>query len=159
MSIATPPVIECLFLNGMIHYFVIHFKCFFEQSFFFCLTYNINVFSGRLYGIFWNRPRSRTLFVNQATVYLYGESYRSDIRTFSFRANCSRVSRRGDALLLRMSLSVDRGIPVKIETCRMDRFLSDIILSSNIFILVFFLIYFGKIPVLLICEVELYGRS
>lgn len=129
--------IECLFLVEMIHYSVIHFK-YFPNNRSFHLIYNINVFSGRLYGNFWNRPRSRTLFVNQATVYLYGESYRSDIRTFSFRANCSRVSRRGDVRPLMISLSVDRGIPVKIETWRMDRFLSDIILSSNIFILVFF---------------------
>lgn len=120
--------IECLFL--IVHYSVIHFKCF--RTIVLCCYINNNDFSGRLYGIFWNRPRSRTLFAKQVAVYLYGESYRSEIRTFSFRANCSRVSRRGDVRPLMISLSVDRGIPVKIETWRMDRFLSCMIFDNNI---------------------------
>ena len=127
--------IECLFL--IVHYSVIHFK-YFSNNRSFYLIYNINVFAGRLYGIFLNRPRSRTLFANQAAVYLYGESYKSEIRTFSPLANCSSVSKRGDVLPPIISLSVDRGTPVRIATWRIDNFFSIIIFPNNIFISILF---------------------
>lgn len=67
--------------------------------------------------------------------YLYGESIRSKIRTFKPLARISSVSADGDTVPFAMRLIVDLDMPVIIETCRVDRFLLSMILSSNIFIL------------------------
>lgn len=66
--------------------------------------------------------------------YLYGESYRSDIRTFRPLASFSIVSIRGLFLPATISSTVDFGIPVRSDTCRMESFLLVIISSNSIFI-------------------------
>lgn len=65
---------------------------------------------------------------------MYGESIRSKIRTFKPSARISSVSADGDTVPFAIRLIVDLDMPVIIETCRVDRFLSLMILSSNIFI-------------------------
>lgn len=50
-------------------------------------------------------------------------------------ARISSVSADGDTVPFAMRLIVDLDMPVIIETCRVDRFLFSMILSSNIFIL------------------------
>nr|DAH65089.1 MAG TPA: hypothetical protein [Caudoviricetes sp.]DAH77654.1 MAG TPA: hypothetical protein [Caudoviricetes sp.] len=50
-------------------------------------------------------------------------------------ASNSSVSAVGDILPFAMRLIVDFDIPVAMDTCRVDRFLSCMILSSSIFIM------------------------
>lgn len=54
--------------------------------------------------------------------YLYGESIRSEIRTFKPLASASRTSAVGDISLFAMRLTVDFDTPVRMATCRTDRF-------------------------------------
>lgn len=60
------------------------------------------------------------------------------MRTFRPFAIVSSVSIRGMVLPDAISLIVDFGIPVIIDSWRIDKFLSYIILSSRIFIAVLF---------------------
>ena len=62
-------------------------------------------------------PESRTLFEN----HLYSDSYKSEIVVFNPAANCSIVARVGLTRPVTMSPIVDRGTPVIIAACRIDR--------------------------------------
>lgn len=64
--------------------------------------------------------------------YFHGLSYRSCIRTCSPFAICSNVSSLG-TLPLHNFPSVDLGTPVRIDTCRSDRFFWKIMSAINIF--------------------------
>lgn len=66
--------------------------------------------------------------------YLYGDSIRSEIVIFIPLAISSRVSMRG-MVPFKISPIVERGTPVILDTWRMERFRSYIILSSSIFML------------------------
>lgn len=65
--------------------------------------------------------------------YLYGESYRSDMRTFRPFASFSITSIRGLFLPATISSTVDFGIPVRSDTWRRERFFLTMMFSSNIF--------------------------
>lgn len=67
--------------------------------------------------------------------YLYGESYKSEIRTLSTAARRSILSIVGEYVSLAMLLIVDFETPVKVASCRADTFLLYIISANNIFIL------------------------
>lgn len=75
------------------------------------------------------------------TFYLYGESYKSEIRTLSTAARRSILSIVGEYVSLAMLLIVDFEIPVMEASCRADIFLLYIISANNIFILAVFLFY------------------
>ena len=80
-------------------------------------------------------PESRTLFEN----HLYSDSYKSEIVVFSPAANCSIVARVGLTWSVTMSPIVDRGTPVIIAACRIDRWCCSRNSDNNIFILLSFL--------------------
>ena len=65
--------------------------------------------------------------------YLYGESYRSDMRTFRPFASFSITSIRGLFRPATMSSTVDFGIPVRSDTWRRERFFLTMMFSNNIF--------------------------
>lgn len=65
--------------------------------------------------------------------YLYSDSYRSEIRTFSALASNSMLSSVGEYTSFAMLLIVDFEIPVIMDSCRTEMFLSYIILFNNIF--------------------------
>ena len=60
----------------------------------------------------------------------------SEIRTFNPLASISSVSAVGDISPFAMRLTVDFDTPVRMDTCRTDRFFLSMILSSSIFIVV-----------------------
>ena len=82
--------------------------------------------------------------------YLYSDSKRSVICTFSAFASSSALFSVGEYFSFIMSLIVDFGIPVMIESCRTEMFLLYIISSNNIFMFLFltkaFLLYWKFIP-------------
>lgn len=73
--------------------------------------------------------------------YLYGESYKSEIRTLSTAARRSILSIVGEYVSLAMLLIVDFEIPVKVASCRADTFLLYIISANNIFMLLLFTVF------------------
>lgn len=90
-----------------------------------------------------------TLFVTQEGIvqnsghfYLYGESYKSEIRTLSTAARRSILSIVGEYVSLAILLIVDFEIPVKVASCRADTFLLYIISANNIFILILFSLFY-----------------
>ena len=82
--------------------------------------------------------------------YLYSDSNKSVIRTFSAFASSSILSSVGECFSFIMSLIVDLGIPDMIESCRTEMFLLYMISSNNIFMLIFlakaFLLYRKFVP-------------
>ena len=70
--------------------------------------------------------------------YLYSDSYRSEMCTFSALASNSMLSSVGEYTSFAMLLIVDFEIPVIMESCRTEMFLSYIILFNNIFIEILF---------------------
>lgn len=74
-------------------------------------------------------PESRTLFEN----HLYSDSYKSEIVVFSPAANCSIVASVGHTWPVTMSPIVDRGTPVIIAACRIDRWCCSKNWDNNIF--------------------------
>ncbi len=80
-----------------------------------------------------NRPMCRTLI----QFYLYSDSNRSVIRTFSAFASSSILSSVGECFSFMISLIVDLGTPDIIESCRTEMFLLYMISSNNIFMLLF----------------------
>lgn len=77
-----------------------------------------------------NRPEFWTLF------YLYGESYKSEIRTLSTAASFSILSMVGECTSFAILLIVDFEIPVKVASCRADIFLLYIMSANNIFMFI-----------------------
>lgn len=94
-----------------------------------------------------NRPVCRTLI----QFYLYSDSKRSVIRTFSAFASSSMLFNVGECFSFIISLIVDLGIPDMIESCRTEMFLLYMISSNNIFMFLFltkaFLLYWNITPV------------
>lgn len=80
-----------------------------------------------------NRPMCRTLI----QFYLYSDSNRSVIRTFSAFASSSILSSVGECFSFMISLIVDLGTPDIIESCRTEMFLLYMISSNNIFMFLF----------------------
>ena len=72
---------------------------------------------------------------------MYGESYKSEIRTLSTAARRSILSIVGEYVSLAMLLIVDFEIPVNVASCRADTFLLYIISANNIFILLLFTVF------------------
>lgn len=93
-----------------------------------------------------NRPVCRTLIY----FYLYSDSKRSVICTFSAFASSSKLFSVGECFSFIISLIVDLGTPDMIESCRTEMFLLYMISSNNIFMLLFltktFLLYRIFIP-------------
>ena len=81
-----------------------------------------------------NRPVCRTLI----QFYLYSDSNKSVICTFSAFASSSMLSSVGECFSFIISLIVDLGIPDIIESCRTEMFLLYMISSNNIFMFLFF---------------------
>ena len=77
-----------------------------------------------------NRPEFWTLF------YLYGESYKSEIRTLSTADSFSILSMVGEYVSLAILLIVDLEIPVMAANFRADTFFLYMMSASNIFILI-----------------------
>lgn len=73
--------------------------------------------------------------------YLYSDSYRSEICTFSVLASNSMLSSVGEYTSFAMLLIVDFEIPVIMDSCRTEMFLSYIILFNNIFIEILFVFF------------------
>ncbi len=73
---------------------------------------------------------------------MYGESYKSEIRTLSTAARRSILSIVGEYVSLAILLIVDFEIPVKAASCRADMFLLYIKSASNIFIQILFAILY-----------------
>lgn len=73
--------------------------------------------------------------------YLYSDSYRSEIRTFSALASNSMLSSVGEYTSFAMLLIVDFEISVIMDSCRTEIFLSYIILFNNIFIEILFVFF------------------
>ena len=92
-----------------------------------------------------NRPVCRTL----VHFYLYSDSNRSVIRTFSALANSSMLFNVGECFSFIISLIVDLGTPDMIESCRTEMFLSYIISLNNIFMI----LSFGK-SIFIILEIH-----
>lgn len=80
-----------------------------------------------------NRPVCRTLI----QFYLYSDSNKSVIRTFSAFASSSMLSSVGECFSFIISLIVDLGTPDMIESCRTEMFLLYMISSNNIFMFLF----------------------
>ncbi len=94
-----------------------------------------NTNGGYLYHTFkTNRPVCRTLI----QFYLYSDSNKSVIRTFSAFASSSMLSSVGECFSFIISLIVDLGTPDMIESCRTEMFLLYIISSNNIFMILSF---------------------
>ncbi len=70
--------------------------------------------------------------------YLCSDSYKSEMRTFSALASNSMLSSVGEYTSFAMLLIVDFEIPVIMESCRTEMFLSYIILFNNIFMEILF---------------------
>lgn len=70
--------------------------------------------------------------------YLYSDSYSSEMCTFSALASNSMLSSVGEYTSFTMLLIVDFEIPVIMESCRTEMFLSYIILFNNIFMEILF---------------------
>lgn len=70
--------------------------------------------------------------------YLYSDSYRSEMCTFSALASNSMLSSVGEYTSFAMLLIVDFEIPVIMESCRTEIFLLYMVWFNNIFMEILF---------------------
>lgn len=131
---ASPSFFHFTFVNVSNFYFV----CSTLQSLLYKNICSISIFfSNKLFSILILRIRRSKISKSWKSspivdTYLYGLSYRSCIRTCSPLAIFSNVSSLG-ILPLHSFPIVDFGTPVRIDTCRRDRFFLKMMSAINIF--------------------------